>query len=96
MRRGDTGAKKVKPVERVLERLEGVRRNGNGWKTLCPAHGDHEPSLSVSVGRDGKALVNCFKGCSTEAVMDVLGLTMADLYERRNGSYTRNKEPTAI
>jgi putative DNA primase/helicase len=52
----------VKPVERVLEGLEGVRRNGNGWKALCPAHDDHEPSLSVSVGRDGRALVNCFKG----------------------------------
>ena len=86
----------MKPVERVLEGLKGVRRNGNGWKALCPAHDDHEPSLSVSVGRDGRALVNCFKGCPTEAVMDVLGLTMADLYERRNGSYTRNKEPTTV
>jgi hypothetical protein len=94
MRRGDTGARKVKPVEILLGRLEGVRRNRNGWKALCPAHDDQNPSLSVREREDGKAQVRCFAECTTQAVLDAVGLTMADLYPRRNGSYTR-KEPTA-
>jgi putative DNA primase/helicase len=84
----------LKPVERVLAGLDEVRASGNRWKARCPAHDDHNPSLSASVGEDGRVLLKCFAGCSTEAVVDALGLTMADLYERRNGSYTR-KEPTA-
>ena len=34
--------------EAFLARLSGVRRNGTGWKALCPAHADRNPSLSVT------------------------------------------------
>jgi uncharacterized protein (DUF927 family) len=45
----------------------------------CPGHDDRSASLSVSEG-DGKILVHCHAGCSTEAVLDALGLKMADLF----------------
>ena len=35
------------PVQRILKLLENVRRCGNGWSTWCPAHADHNSSLSV-------------------------------------------------
>jgi len=38
----------------------------------CPAHNDTSPSLSVTVGPDGKTLVHCHGGCSQEAVIDAL------------------------
>jgi hypothetical protein len=44
---------KVKPVELVLERAEGVRRVGSGWMVSCPlsghgrGFGDRKPSESV-------------------------------------------------
>ena len=36
-------------------------------------------SLSVSVGRDGRILVNCFAGCLPYAITAALGFTLRDL-----------------
>jgi hypothetical protein len=47
------------------------RRSGAGWTCLCPAHNDHDPSLSV-IDRDDKVLVKCRSGCSQDAVIDAL------------------------
>ena len=38
----------------------------------CTAHHDPTPSLSISPGRGGAALVNCFAGCETDAVLAAL------------------------
>jgi putative DNA primase/helicase len=38
----------------------------------CPAHGDKSPSLSISIGRDGRTLVKCHSGCTQEQVLDEL------------------------
>jgi len=73
------------PVDLVLDRLEGVKERGDDYQALCPAHDDREPSLSVSQGDDGSALLKCFAGCETEDVVAALGLGMGDLFERRNG-----------
>jgi hypothetical protein len=75
----------VRPVEKVLDRLEGVHQLNGSWKALCPAHDDSEPSLSVSEGDDGRALVYCFAGCEPDQVLAELGLKMADLFESSNG-----------
>ncbi len=54
--------------------------SGSGWMACCPAHKDRNPSLSVSEGNDGRVLLNCFAGCSTESVLAALGLTASDLF----------------
>jgi len=59
---------------------EDVRPSGNGWTALCPAHEDRNPSLSVSLGADGKILLKCFSGCTTEAVCAALGIGVRDLF----------------
>jgi Protein of unknown function (DUF3987) len=74
------------PVERVQSALEaaGSRRSGRDWQ--CPAHEDRKASLSVSEGRDGRAVLCCHAGCPTEAVLVALGLDWPDLFpEGRNG-----------
>ena len=73
------------PIERVLRALKDSTgrepvESGSGWMACCPAHDDHNPSLSVSAKEDGRALLNCFSGCSTESVLAALGLTAADLF----------------
>ncbi len=82
------------PTERVIEAVEAetrhpARRSGSSWKALCPAHDDRTPSLSISEGDDGRALVRCFTGCTTEAILDALGLQPRDLFEpsSSNGSW---------
>ena len=82
---------KVKPVELVLERAEGVRRVGSGWMVSCPlpghgrGYGDRNPSVSITEGDDSRALVNCQAGCQTEDIVAEWGLNMSDLFENCNG-----------
>ena len=58
-----------------------MRQTGPGrWLACCPAHEDRSPSLSIRELDDGRILIHDFAGCDTEAVLDSLGLTMADLF----------------
>ncbi len=66
-------------LEAILDRLPGVRRNGNGWMALCPAHADTNPSLSINEGK-GKILLKCFAGCTTEAVCEKAGIELSELF----------------
>ena len=72
-------------IEAILSRLLGVKRAGDGWSALCPAHPDRNPSLSVHE-REGKTLVHCHAGCSVEAVLDALQLTSRDLFSESAGT----------
>jgi putative DNA primase/helicase len=81
----------LRALERFLEPLDNVRAAGEGYTASCPApdhgggNGDRNPSLSVGVDDEGNVLVNCFAGCDKEAIVSSVGLTLADLFERRNG-----------
>lgn len=66
------------PLSRVLARLE-WKQSGDGYMARCPAHDDRTPSLSVKES-GGKVLLNCFAGCTTEAVLERLGLTWGDTF----------------
>lgn len=57
----------------LLARLRGVRRQGDGWMALCPAHDDHQPSLKVWQEGD-EVRVHCFAGCGWQQVYAALGL----------------------
>jgi hypothetical protein len=86
-------------VERILERLERVRRSGDGWTAQCPGpnhkHGDRDPSLSVTQG-DGKILLYCHAGCDVEQICAAIGWTLSDLFtvngNGSNGHYTHEHD----
>jgi RepB DNA-primase from phage plasmid len=67
------------PTGMVLGLLEDVRETGNGWMARCPAHDDERPSLSVAEGEGGRCLLHCFAGCAVEAIVQAIGLTVANL-----------------
>jgi putative DNA primase/helicase len=73
-------ADNLTPLERVLERVKNVARYDGYFMASCPAHPDEDPSLSITVGDDRRALVNCFAGCSAESIVEALDLTMSDLF----------------
>ena len=92
----------VRPIERILDRAKNVRKAGSGYLVCCPlpdhgqGRGDRNPSVNITEGDDGRALVDCQAGCETEDIVAAWGLKMADLFERRNGyggggSYTSSK-----
>ena len=96
------------PLREMLDRLDGARRNPDGsWKARCPVpghgrgRGDVNPSLSVKEGEDARVLIHCHTGCSPEAVVAALGMTMAELFPpappspRKKGKPWRGK-PTAF
>ena len=67
----------------LLPLLQKVKAAGSGkWTARCPAHADTNPSLSISLGRDGAILLKCFAGCTTEAIVAALGLKLADLFDK--------------
>jgi hypothetical protein len=67
-------------MNKLLERLEGVRRTGEGrYIAKCPSHLDKSPSLSVRETDDGKTLVHCFGGCPVRDVVAAVGLELRDL-----------------
>ncbi len=78
---GERGA--MNPFELVLSRLPSAKpaagTSQKAWKACCPAHADTNPSLSVTLGDGGRALIHCYAGCTPEAIVAAMGLTMADL-----------------
>lgn len=89
-----------RPIELVLAKLPDHRRLGKGWTARCPAHDDQNPSLSITEGDDGRVLLKCHAGCSTEAICQALGLTVAHLFppetaKRTNSKRTDRREVTA-
>ncbi len=64
--------------ERIEQRTGHPVRNGSA---RCPAHDDSSPSLSISEGGDGRALLFCHAGCDTTSVLAALNLTPQDLFD---------------
>jgi hypothetical protein len=68
----------------ILDRLAGLPKSREvrpgAWIGTCPAHEDTTPSLTWTTGEGGAALVKCHAGCSTEDVVDAVGMTMRDLF----------------
>lgn len=71
--------------ERIQElggRLKSWREVSPGqWEACCPAHDDHTPSFHVAIDDVGqKLLVNCKRGCTTQAILGALGWTVSSLF----------------
>jgi Protein of unknown function (DUF3987) len=60
--------------EEIARQLGGdkARRSGKGWSTICPAHEDRNPSLSVGDGDNGGIVVRCHAGCPQDDVIAAL------------------------
>src|SRR5277367_6151811 len=70
--------------ESIIERFQ-ARKSGSQWMAKCPAHEDSKPSLAIRE-RDGKFLLHCHAGCTSEAVARAAGLELRELF-------TENGEP---
>ena len=61
--------------------VDGRAVGRNRFQARCPAHRDRSPSLSIAEGRDGRILLHCFAGCSTDAILAALNLSRRDLFQ---------------
>lgn len=86
------------PVDRIRQALntKGLAvRNDRGTKftAQCPAHDDHKPSLDVTTGSDGKALVICRAGCPLDQILAALDLHPRDLFPATNDTRADVRAP---
>jgi hypothetical protein len=87
-------------AEDFVKLLDGVRQTAQGWTASCPAHDDSNPSLSISVGNDGRVLLHCHAGCTIAEICEALDLHFRDLFPaqstnpkvRRNAVRKRERE----
>jgi putative DNA primase/helicase len=68
----------MSPAEHLVDLLS-AKRNRDGWIAKCPAHEDRQPSLSINEGADGRVLLKCFAGCTTDNIVSAVGLTVSQL-----------------
>jgi hypothetical protein len=55
-------------------------KSGDSYSSCCPAHDDHNPSLSITEGDDDKILLHCFAGCDVQRICESLNLKTSDLF----------------
>lgn len=58
-------------AQRITAALQG-RWHGRYGLARCPAHGDRNPSLSLSDGAGGRLLARCMTGCDFLSILDAL------------------------
>lgn len=71
-------------------RFQGARQAGAGFLVRCPAHDDQRSSLSIGEGQNGGIVMYCHAGCSTQAILDALGMQMSDLAPERPPQASRS------
>ena len=71
---------------------------GSGQDWQCPAHDDLKASLGVKASVDGKVLLNCQAGCTTEEVVKALKLEWTDLFPKKRPevAYTYTDEENRL
>lgn len=65
----------------IVGKLDGAHHRGEHHvDARCPAHEDHNPSLSVTY-TEGRVLLKCMAGCDTQDVLARLHLGWEDLFD---------------
>lgn len=72
--------------DKVVDRLRNFKRTGpDTGIASCPTaaheHGDRSRGLALRAG-EGKCVIFCHAGCTYREIVDALGLTAADLFDR--------------
>jgi len=64
----------------VLARFGQGTWHGHNFRTLCPVHGDTDPSLDIAEGDSGTPLFQCRSHhCQTGDILSAVGLTWGDV-----------------
>jgi aconitate hydratase len=81
------------PMARVLSLVKDARPSGSGWTARCPAHDDRTPSLSITQGNDGRALLHCHAGCAFNAIVAALGIEERELFPSTDAAAVPSRSP---
>jgi hypothetical protein len=73
----------MRPVDRILERLENVRRFNRGWRADSPCGNKSRGALSIAEADSGGVLLRDHSGYTVAEVCDAIGLKVSDLFPER-------------
>lgn len=85
-----TGAATQRLLDALAAHGATIKSQPHGWIATCPvpSHEDRNPSFGVEEG-NGLVLYRCRSGCDqtvvTDAIQNILGLTVDDLYDNGRG-----------
>ncbi len=79
----------------IVSRFQGAKRTGHGYMALCPAHGDKNPSLSISE-KSGKILLCCHAGCEVADILSSVGLDLKDLFTDSQPESKPGRQPRTV
>lgn len=71
----------MKSLSEFLSRFPEVVEERGEYGVPCPAHSDHRPSLFFRLKEDGRLLVRCWAGCTTDDILKALRLNRSDLFD---------------
>jgi predicted P-loop ATPase len=83
-------------LDTFLGHFDHVKPSGDGWIARCPGHNDHRPSLSIAIGKTGKRLLKCHRGCPLEDIVTHARLAMHDLAPDTEPGTTRRQGFTIV
>jgi hypothetical protein len=83
----------VANAEDIARALDG-KKCGNGWSARCPAHNDHNRSLSIGEGHDSRVLLHCFAGCHQGDV--IAAVKARGLWPERRGTPSPARWPDVM
>jgi len=63
------------------------RTHGDSYMACCPAHDDHDPSLSIRL-EGSRILLHCFTGCATRDACEAVGMPIEALFDDYRGEQT--------
>ena len=75
----------MEPIDNVLARVNHTSSGKNQWDATCPCRSDDDnPSLRVSVGKQGQVLMKCLRGggCELGEICESIGLEVGDLFPK--------------
>lgn len=85
----------VRPIDRLLSRLEGCKHEGKGYRAPCPACGGVSRKLAIAEAPGGAVLLHCFGGCQPACVLAAVGLRLGELFPVRLASPTAGDQREA-
>ena len=82
-------------TDSLLAHLDGVQKVRKGWRARCPNCGGTSRKVSIADAPNGSTLLHCFGGCEPAAILQSVGLTIADLFPERLRPMTLDEQRAA-
>lgn len=77
--KGDDLANASLALDTLDQALHVTGYRGDTRDARCPAHDDKRASLTFGPGESGGVVLHCHAGCSTENILDALGMSFGDI-----------------